>query len=103
MPGSRCNEGESMKAISLLTCAVMLCVSTIARPQSETHKPEGQKLEAPPAPAQAAFARLKTLAGHWKGQAAMGAQHGMENAPVRVSLRVTSGGSALMHEMVPDG
>ncbi len=25
------------------------------------------------------------------------------NAPVRVSLRVTSGGSALMHEMVPEG
>ena len=25
------------------------------------------------------------------------------NAPVRVSLRVTSGGAALMHEMVPEG
>jgi hypothetical protein len=25
------------------------------------------------------------------------------NAPVRVSLRVTSGGSALMHEMAPEG
>ena len=49
-----------------------------------------------------AFARLKTLAGNWKGQAAMGPQPGM-NAPVRVSLRVTSGGAALMHEMVPEG
>ena len=25
------------------------------------------------------------------------------NAPVRVSLRVTSGGAAIMHEMVPEG
>jgi hypothetical protein len=54
------------------------------------------------ASAQLAFARLKTLAGNWKGQAAMGPQPGM-NAPVRVSLRVTSGGSALMHEMAPEG
>lgn len=33
----------------------------------------------------------------------MGPQPGMNNAPVRVSLRVTSSGSALMHEMVPEG
>ena len=78
-----------MKAISFVTCAMMLCVSTIALPQSEAH-------------AQLAFARLKTLAGNWKGHAAMGPQPGM-NAPVRVSLRVTSGGAALMHEMVPEG
>src|ERR1700691_6389770 len=32
----------------------------------------------------------------------MGPQPGM-NAPVRVSLPVTSGGSALMHEMAPEG
>ena len=91
-----------MKAISFVTCALMLCVSTIALSQSETHKPDGQKPDAQPASAELAFARLKTLAGSWKGQAAMGPQPGM-NAPVRVSLRVTSGGSALMHEMVPEG
>ena len=86
-----------MKAISFVTSALMLCVSTIAWSQSETHKPDGQKPDA-----QLAFARLETLAGNWKGQAALGPQPGM-NAPVRVSLRVTSGGSALMHEMVPEG
>jgi len=78
-----------MKAISFVTCALMLCVSTA--------KPDAQQ-----ASAQLAFARLKTLAGTWKGQAAMGPQPGM-SAPVRVSLRVTSGGDALMHEMVPQG
>ena len=69
--------------------------------QSEARdKPDGQTPGGQQASAQLAFARLKTLAGTWKGQAAMGP--GM-NAPVRVTLRVTSGGSAIMHEMVPEG
>jgi hypothetical protein len=89
-----------MKAISLVACAVMLCASTIALSQSEPHKLDGQKPEAQHTSAQLGFARLKALAGNWKGQAAMGP--GM-SAPVRVSLRVTSGGAALMHEMVPEG
>jgi hypothetical protein len=92
-----------MKAISFVTCALMLYVSTIAFSQSETQKPDGQKPDTQLASAEFAFARLKTLAGNWKGQAAMGAQHGMDSAPVRVSLRVTSGGDAIMHEMVPEG
>src|SRR5260221_9877414 len=83
-----------MKAISFVICALTLCVSTIALPQS-VHKLIGQEPVA-----QEAFARLIALAGNWKGQAAMGP--GM-NAPVRVSLRVTSGGAAMLHEMVPDG
>jgi hypothetical protein len=88
-----------MKAISFVTCAWMLCVATLALSQSETHKPEGKNPDAQQASAQQAFARLKTLAGNWKGHAAMGP----DSAPVRVSIRVTSGGSALMHEMVPEG
>jgi hypothetical protein len=89
-----------MKAISLVTFALVLCVSTIALSQSEMHKPDAQKPDAQQTSAELAFARLKTLAGNWKGQATMGP--GM-NAPVHLSLRVTSGGAALMHEMVPDG
>lgn len=92
-----------MKAISSVTCALMLCVSPIALSQSQTHKQDGQERDVRQTSAQLAFTRLKTLAGNWKGHAAMGSQPGMESAPVRVSLRVTSGGSALMHEMVPEG
>ncbi len=84
-----------MKGTSIVACVVMLCVSTIGLSRSQAQKPDGQKPQA-----QEAFARLKTLAGTWKGQAAMGP--GM-NAPVRVSLRVTSGGAAILHEMVPEG
>jgi len=89
-----------MTAISFVACALMLCASTTAFSQSDAHKPDGRKSDMQQASAQQAFARMKTLAGNWKGQAAMGP--GM-SAPVRVSLRVTSGGDALMHEMVPEG
>ena len=84
-----------MKAISFVACALMLCVSTIALSQSQMHKPDGQTPDAPQTSAQRAFARLKALTGTWKGQGPEG--------PVRVSLRVTSGGDAVMHEMVPEG
>jgi hypothetical protein len=55
--------------------------------------------DAAPASVRAAFDRLTALAGTWKGQAVGAAI----NAPVLVSLRVTSGGAALMHEMLPEG
>jgi hypothetical protein len=89
-----------MKTIFFVACALMLGASTIAWSQSETRKPDDQKSDVQQTSAQLAFARLKGLAGNWKGQAAMGP--GM-SVPVRVSLRVTSGGDALMHEMVPEG
>ena len=89
-----------MRATSFVTCALMLCVSTIALSQSEMPKPDTQKPDAQPSSADQAFTRLKTLAGTWKGMAGMGP--GM-SAPVRVTLHVTSGGAALMHEMVPEG
>jgi hypothetical protein len=91
-----------MKAISFVSCALMLGVATTALSRSEVRESEGQKADAQQTSAQLAFARMKTLAGKWKGHAAMGPQPGA-TAPVRVSLRVTSGGVALMHEMVPEG
>jgi hypothetical protein len=92
-----------MKAISFLSCALMLCVASVALSQSEMQKAEGQKADAQESSAQMAFARMKALAGNWKGTAAMGVGPGAMSAPVRVSMRVTSGGDALMHEMVPEG
>jgi broad specificity polyphosphatase/5'/3'-nucleotidase SurE len=59
-----------MKTISFAMCALVLCVSAIALSQSETHKPDGQEPDAQQTAAQLAFARLKTLAGNWKGRAA---------------------------------
>ncbi len=96
-----------MKAISFAPCALALCAATIAFSQAETRKPGSEKPDTQQASAelssaQRAFAQLKTLAGNWRGQASVGAQSGM-SAPVRVMLRVTSGGAAILHEMVPEG
>jgi hypothetical protein len=92
-----------MKTTVFLTCSLMVCVSALARAQSDTPVPDGQPPAGQQSSAETAFATLKALAGTWKGQAAMGSGSEMNNAPVRESLRVTSGGSALMDEMVPEG
>jgi len=89
-----------MKVISFVASTLILSVSTTtalaqAAQKENAPKPDGQQTSA-----QVAFARLATLAGNWSGQATVVAQPGM-NAPMRVSLRVTSGGSALLQEMLP--
>ena len=69
-----------------LSLVLLLTALAISNPQSAIpQKSDAQK----------SFELLKTLAGSWKGQGPEG--------PVRVSLRVTSGGSALLEEMVPEG
>jgi hypothetical protein len=55
----------------------------------------------PPSDAQKSFTQLKTLAGTWQGPVTLDPpQHEMENGgATQVSLRVTSRGNALVHEM----
>src|SRR5215471_5374463 len=72
--------GLSLSLVLLLTP-----LATSNPPSATSQKSDAQK----------SFDLLKTLAGSWKGQGPEG--------PVRVSLRVTSGGSALLQEMVPEG
>ena len=88
-----------MKVISSVVSALMLCVSTVALSQSAAREPQGPKPGTELSSGQPAFDRLKTLAGNWKGMGAMGP----ESAQVRVTLRVTAGGSAILQEMVPEG
>jgi len=64
--------------LTLFLVSILLSTATLAQTQ-----------------AQKSFDQLKTLAGSWKGQGPEG--------PIRVLLRVTSGGGALLHEMTPDG
>lgn len=89
-----------MRAISFVASALMLCGSTTTALSQSTQTENTPTSVGQQASAQLAFARLATLAGNWTGQATMAAQPGM-SAPVRVSLRVTSGGSALLQEMLP--
>jgi hypothetical protein len=83
---------------SLLLSVVLLSLYTVAFAQSTTQKSDAQK----------SFTLLKTLGGTWRGPATVEpAMHDMENGtPTQVTLRVTSRGNAIVHEMhdpaVPD-
>jgi hypothetical protein len=68
--------GIKMKTRSLSVSLVVLLISTAAFAQSA---------------AQSSFEQLKALAGSWEGT--------MDGQTLHVSLRVTSMGNALMHEM----
>jgi hypothetical protein len=88
-----------MKALrSVLSTAVLLSLSAVAFAQSGA---------APVAPSDAekSFDTLKTLTGNWEGPVSVNPpQADMDmSKPVHVSLRVTSRGNALVHEMQEAG
>jgi hypothetical protein len=65
-----------MKSLRSLLSAALIGLSTLAFAQSDAQK---------------SFDQLKSLAGSWQGT--------MDGTPMQISLRVTSRGNALMHEM----
>jgi len=65
-----------MRPLRYMLFALLICLATGAFSQSDAQK---------------AFARLKTLAGSWTGT--------YEGGTIYVSIRVTSTGNAIMHEM----
>ena len=69
-----------MKTRHLTLSLVLLLISTASLAQSAAQK---------------SFEQLKALAGTWEGA--------MDGQPLQVSLRVTSKGNALMHEMKGSG
>jgi hypothetical protein len=78
-----------MRFHRFMPCFVLLALSTVAFAQSDAQK---------------SFDRLKTLAGSWEGPlSTIPLQADMENAPTQVTLRVTSRGNALVHEMKAAG
>jgi hypothetical protein len=79
-----------MKSLRLILSVVaVMSLSAVAFPQSNAEK---------------SFALLKTLAGTWQGPVTTVPRQGdVDGKPVVVSLRVTSRGSALVHEMKEAG
>ncbi len=69
-----------MKSLRFVLFVVLISLSTAAFAQSDTQK---------------SFDNLKTLAGSWEGT--------MDGKPMQISLRVTSMGNVLMHEMTMAG
>lgn len=90
-----------MKFHRLVVCAVLMALSTVAFAQSDAHKsPE----KVAPSDAQKAFDKLKTLAGSWVGQLTTVPQEpSVEGKFAQFSLRVTSRGHALVHELSLSG
>lgn len=87
-----------MKPLRFSLAILLISLTTVACAQSDAQKSAAQS------EAQKSFDQLKTLAGTWKGPAkADPPQADWDNKPVWVSLRVTSRGNALVHEMKEPG
>ena len=89
-----------MKSLRILLSIAVLSVSTLAFAQHEA-----QKSDAPKSDAQKSFDKLKTLAGAWHATVTTDPPvKEMGNGAIAdVSLRVTSRGNALVHEMGENG
>src|SRR5438270_2347694 len=88
----------NMKSLSLMLSVVLMALSTVAFGQTDSQKAVAQS------DAQKSFDKLKTLAGSWQGHLTTDPhQADMDNAHPLVTLRVTSRGNALVHEMKEAG
>jgi hypothetical protein len=91
-----------MKTTCLMLFIGVMSLTTVAFAQHDAHKAAEQ---AAPPEAQKSFETMKSLAGNWEGPVTIEPpQPDMsDDKPVHVSLRVTSRGNALVHEMQEAG
>jgi hypothetical protein len=98
-----------MKSHRLMLSVVLMSLSTVAFAQSDAQKPvvesEAQKSSVAPvlSEAQKSFTTIKSLAGEWEGPVTVPDAPEMSGAKLHVSLRVTSRGNALVHELQEAG
>ncbi len=80
-----------------LLSLVLLSFSALASAQSDMDHKSSDK----PAPseAQTSFATMKTFAGEWEGPVTVPEMPAMSGGKLHVSLRVTSRGNAIVHEL----
>jgi hypothetical protein len=90
-----------MRSIRVLLPVVLISLSTVVFAQSDAQKPLDKVA---PSEAQKAFDKLKTLAGSWVGPLTTFPQaSSVEGKFAQFSLRVTSLGNALVHELSVSG
>ncbi len=88
-----------MKSLPFMMSAALFSLSTVVFAQSHVHTGEPQK-----SGAQESFDKLKSLAGSWEGRVTtIPVTPEMDGKLMQISLRVTSMGNALMHEMTGGG
>ena len=95
-----------MKSLRFMLSVVLMSLSTVAFAQSDAQKSVAQsdahKSVDKPAPseAQKSFDTMKTFAGEWEGPVTVPEMPEMSDGkPLHVSLRVTSRGNAVVHEL----
>ena len=83
-----------MKSLRLMLSIVLMSLSIVAFAQSDAQKSDAQK----------SFDKMKTLAGSWEGHVTTFPQEAsIEGKLMQVTLRPTSMGNALLHEMTGTG
>lgn len=87
-----------MKFLRFVLPVSLVLLSTIAFAQTDVPKSDTPKSDA-----QKSFDQLKTLAGTWKGAVTTTPSQGDMNGPLWVTMRVTSKGNAVVHEMKEPG
>jgi hypothetical protein len=91
-----------MKSICLMLFVALMSLTTVAFAQHDAHKAADQV--APPE-AQKSFDTMKSLAGNWEGPVTVDPPQPemSDGKPLHISMRVTSRGNALVHEMQEAG
>ncbi|HSZ62206.1 MAG TPA: hypothetical protein VK828_10435 [Terriglobales bacterium] len=93
-------------ALSVVPMSVLMSLSTVAFAQSDMQHSDSQKSSVAPAPseAQKSFTTMKSLAGEWEGPVNVPEMPQMSDGkPLHVSMRVTSRGNTLVHELQEAG
>src|SRR5438876_11843640 len=89
-----------MRSLRFVLAFALMSLSTAAFAQSDMHKPDAVQNS----DAEKSFDQLKTLAGTWRGSVkATPPDPEIDNAKLDISLRVTSRGNALLHDMKEAG
>ncbi len=94
-----------MKTLRFVLAAVVMSLCAVAFAQSDAHAHKAVDNSAPKSEAQKSFETLKTLAGTWTAKLTLDPPipNLDVNMPSEISLRVTSRGNALVHEMYAVG
>jgi hypothetical protein len=94
-----------MKSVHLTLPVVLMSFASVAFAQSDAHNMAEPKAPTTKSEAQTSFDALKTLAGDWEGSVKtdMPVAAKVDIKPLHVSMRVTSRGNVLVHEIQEAG
>jgi hypothetical protein len=90
----------NMKSLRVVLPLVLLSLSTVAFTQSDAQK---SSVAPVPSEAQKSFSTMKSLAGEWEGSVNVPEVPQWSGGKLHVSMRVTSRGNAIVHELQEAG